>query len=75
MPYDPKNWHEHSGEVVRFARVLADAGELDGCTGTISYFEKPWKWAPEHARWVDAGCPDALPDEVAPPSCKAASDE
>ena len=56
------DWCEDHGELVAFARALAESGELDGARGAISYFEKPWKWTDEHARWVAAGRPDAVPE-------------
>lgn len=74
------NWYENRVELLTFARVLnllgAFAEEAEGriarrdrlqtaADAAIYYFEKPWKWDREYARWVELGRPMDLVDMVA----------
>ena len=64
-PHDPE-WFLDSGEVVAFARTLLATFTSDwSAEDVISYFEKPWKWTPEHVNWCAGNraetlheCPD-----------------
>ncbi len=55
-------WAEDSAEVLAFARVLHDANyfatDVDPVSLVLDYFEKPWKWSVERARWIKHGRPD-----------------
>ena len=58
-------WWQDQGEVLAFAQVLADndvfVGDSKAALREAFYFmSKPWKWAVEHARWVQAGRPETF---------------
>lgn len=56
-------WTVDHDAVMSFARFLVGYGTLATPHDVLSFFEKPYKWSPEHARWVSAGRPE---DEAAP---------
>lgn len=41
-----------------FGRVLHCAGMLSNIGDVFYYLEKPWKWSPEHTRWLALGRPN-----------------
>lgn len=47
------DWWENGDEVHRTARWLVSTGTLDEPARVVDYFEKPWKWDPEHAHMVE----------------------
>lgn len=54
------SWYDEHAELVRFAAILNEVGLfLDETAIMLEYFEKPWKWSNEHARWVMLGRPAA----------------
>lgn len=54
------HWYADADEVLRFAKVLHEAGLLNEA---IEYFERPDRWTPEHERWVAAGRPGICGDD------------
>lgn len=59
-------WTADHDAVMGFARFLVGYGTLATPYDVLSFFEKPYKWSPEHARWVRAGRPEeeAAPDDL-----------
>lgn len=53
-------WFEDQAVVIAFARILVDSQGTLTADDVIRYFEKPWKWTDEHARWVAMGSPDVV---------------
>jgi hypothetical protein len=49
------DWFVLATPVFEFALILKAANLLPD--DLLDYFEKPWKWVPEHRAWVDAGSP------------------
>ena len=56
------NWYRDQEEVVAFARDMIAAGVLQGSTGVLEYFEKPYAWTREWEWWMSHGRTDD-PDE------------
>lgn len=59
------DWWQDRDETLAFAHVLADTFTRWSAKDAIYYFEKPWKWTPEHANWCAGNraetlheCPD-----------------
>jgi hypothetical protein len=46
-----------------FAAILVAGDGFADPEAILDYIEKPWKWAPEYAEWVNAGRPS--PDDAA----------
>lgn len=57
-------WYADARQVLAFAHVLNDADRLDTIDHVLDYFEKPWDWDPEHAKWVEHGSPYPRPDPL-----------
>ena len=55
-------WFASIEEAFTFAGVLVRADRLDTPQLVLDYFEKPYKWSPEHDNWVACDRPD-LDDE------------
>lgn len=55
-------WFESHDELVWFAAVLTDAGEFPEAADLLRFFEKPWKWTPEHDEWARLGRPSRVDD-------------
>jgi hypothetical protein len=51
-----EEWIERPGLVLAFGRILAAYYEWE-VSDVFYYFEKPWKWTPEHERWRALGMP------------------
>ena len=49
---DNTEWWEDRSYVTEFGRLLYEADILDIAPLIMDYFEKPWKWTPEHEAWV-----------------------
>ena len=52
------NWYRDQEEVVAFARDMIAAGVLEGSSGVLEYFEKPFGWQREHDWWENNGRTD-----------------
>jgi hypothetical protein len=50
-------WYADPDQVLQFARVLVRADHLDSIDHVLDYFEKPYNWDPEHAKYVEQGSP------------------
>ena len=46
-------WYRDQEEVVAFARDMIAAGVLQGSSGVLEYFEKPYGWGREHDWWEE----------------------
>jgi len=42
-------------EIVAFARVLHECGQVSDIDDVLRYLEKPWKWQKEFSRWQELG--------------------
>jgi hypothetical protein len=59
--HDP-SWYASHDELVSFASLLVELyalGPDNSAADLLRYFEKPWQWTNEHARWVALGRPGA----------------
>lgn len=45
-------WYDDRDEVLAFARTLVDRGEITDLDALLYFFEKPWKWTPEHEAYT-----------------------
>ncbi len=53
-------WFTDYEELLSFARVLEECGAfVEDTKMLLTYFEKPWKWTPEHEKWIALGRPIA----------------
>lgn len=50
-------WHDNAAAVYAFATVLHSADWFFTPADVLDYFEKPYKWDPEHRAWNAAGSP------------------
>jgi len=63
MTHTPsQDWITDHDELCRLAAVLLYARHSTGLE-VLEFFERPWKWEPEHQLWVDCGRPDNSVDE------------
>ena len=63
MTHTPsQDWITDHDELCRFAAVLLYV-HRSSAQDILYFFEKPWKWEPEHQIWVDCGRPDSAEDE------------
>lgn len=53
----PTTWYADHSTLVGFAHILTAADKFPATTDVIDYFDKPWKWDPDHALWAAAGRP------------------
>ena len=51
FPIEKPKWYEDPGKVLEFAHWYFD--KHDPAWLVIDYFEKPWKWNPEHRDYVE----------------------
>jgi hypothetical protein len=51
MTTDNGEWWETHNNVLALARALDDEGGFSDTDEVIDFFEKPWKWSPEWARF------------------------
>ena len=56
-PKEQECWYEDRGELVGFGRVYNELGGFGDLDDVFYFFEKPYKWTDEHARWVALGRP------------------
>jgi hypothetical protein len=54
---DPTPWYADHDELVHFANVLVDTDWFESPRGVVYFFEKPWKWEPQHQLWEQSGRP------------------
>lgn len=45
-------WWDDPDECVTFARWLIVDGALTSAVDALAFFEKPWKWDPEHDTYL-----------------------
>ena len=46
------HWFDDPDEVVAFARWYYDGTSIARVSELIAFFEKPWKWEPEHRAYT-----------------------
>lgn len=68
LPAGGWTWSDFSLPVFDFARILRAADLMPA--DEDEYWEKPWKWDPEHQAWIDAGEP-APPEHTGAPASLA----
>jgi hypothetical protein len=50
-------WYATHSELVSFADIMVEMGELQGPEDVVEFFRKPWHYDDEYAAWVDNGSP------------------
>jgi hypothetical protein len=57
-----QDWTTDHTELCRLAAVLLYTRPDTTPLAVLEFFERPWKWEPEHQIWVDCGRPDNSED-------------
>jgi hypothetical protein len=52
------SWWADDTELIAFARVLVEAGQLGDPHRVIDFFREPHRWTPAYAIWRELGRPE-----------------